>query len=66
MLFEALSEVCLDLFGRVWICLDFMWGPVWTYLDLFGLVWILCLELFEPVWTCVDLFGPVWMWLKSL
>ena len=57
MLSEALSEVCLDLFGRVWICLDLLGFYVGTCLDLFGSVWILCGDLFGPTWTYLDLFG---------
>ena len=57
MLSEALSEVCLDLFGRVWICLDLLGFYVGTCLDLLGPIWI-CLDfMLGPVWTCLDLFG---------
>ena len=57
VLSEALSEVCLDLFGRVWICLDLLGFYVGTCLDLLGPIWI-CLDfMLGPVWTCLDLFG---------
>ena len=51
------TQVCLDLFGRVWICLDLLGFYVGTCLDLLGPIWI-CLDfMLGPVWTCLDLFG---------